>query len=398
MKKICSLMLVLAISLGLSSTTFAQTNLSASEVAEWGLTAEEAQALAMINYNLTPIRNVAFKQPLYNTQNEVVASMIYLSPVGYMIFDPVQNIVTEYSVESNHRYYTDRNADYVYGGALQYYEKEGGLIKDLKTQVAVSVDMMEELSVSPDFSAYKNNLAQTSACADMAETLARDTSIDYSIQQNAPGNSYYSYNDCYWYYDEEHLKYSTRKYNCNRSKNLSYFGYPEGTKGGVCGSVAVAILMAYYDDYRDDRYVPNNEDKSYGSYSVETYGCKLTKNLIPYIDKGTPGSVHIDWGMDNYLEDLNIDNYTSWNWFINNEGRIRYGARENRPTICGLNHPEYDNHWVVATGYKEYGYQKANGDLVTWNFYVEVNDGWGRDGVYIHINYVVSTYWLHNVS
>lgn len=49
------------------------------------------------------------------------------------------------------------------------------------------------------------------------------------------------------------------------------------------------------------------------------------------------------------------------------------------PVILGLlNHPKYNNHWVVATGYNLNSSGKGH---------YTVNDGWGNTGISISSNY-----------
>lgn len=412
MKKIYSFILVVIMSMSLSLTSFAQAELPNSKTAANILTVEETQALEMINYKLTEKRTASFKQPLHNSDNEVVASMIYLSPVGYMIFDPVENIMVEYSIESNNKYYNDKDAEYVYGGALQYYEKEGGFLKDLKTDMSISLDIVNELIVSDSFYANKDTSTQNFVNTNNNRTLERSNTIDFSIQKSVPNlnkdlsnnnTSYYANEDCYWYYYDEYLTNSTYEYNCNATYDgVNIPGKLFGKPDGVCGSVAAAILFSYYDDYRNDNYV-YNPYKNSGIYNEHTYGCSLVRDLVPRIEHGNGGSSlgQLKSGMESYLSSRNINNPVKTHWGIGTEDYVRYGASHNRPTILGAASwlgSEYSDHWVVGIGYEEYGYRKSNGNLITWNFYVKINDGHGKDDVFINISTVDCACWLYNYS
>lgn len=379
------------------------------------------QALEVINSRIEVPVSVLREQPLHNTYLEVIATLYHLSPMGYMIFDPVRNEILEYSTSHDHQFMTDDSAAYIYGGALQYFEKEGSFLTNLKSGASISLSVINQENDLPRGSDYiyaptpesvdKDQILRNAEDNEFQDIQTSSLTQNQSLSTEEIGNfsgddslSLYANQDCYWYYYSDELTLSTRFYNCNVTKNMAYFGYPEaGENDGVCGTVSVAILMAYYDDYRDDCYVPNNLDKTFGAYNENTYGCKLTKNLIPYIDGNTPGVTFLNGGIDGgpgidaYLDDVGVDNETRWNLILDNKGVIRYGASHNRPTIvgtAGLFGSTYGDHFTVAIGYYEYGYMYSDGNIYSNTFFIHINNGWGYDD-YINVSTIASTWWLY---
>lgn len=65
-------------------------------------------------------------------------------------------------------------------------------------------------------------------------------------------------------------------------------------------------------------------------------------------------------------------------------GKIKSYIQKNRPLIVGLtNHPTYEEHWVVGTGYSI-----VRSSSLGYANIVIVNDGWGNRGIRVNNVYV----------
>ena len=198
----------------------------------------------------------------------------------------IQNgIVLQYTTDNEHQFYVDKNEHYYYQGILEYYvhTNEGylnlatGSIKELNAQ---------DYSFSPnDF--YVNEVA------------INETDIDTCSATEGPVI----------------LNKTTRLYNCNKEVNFPLF-YPDKTAEelaecpGVCGSVAVGIMLECYDDYYTD--LPDgysfidSDVKMSNAYCEDIYGLELVKRLIPYIEPGANGSYFLNPGVSSYFADRGI--------------------------------------------------------------------------------------------
>lgn len=95
-------------------------------------------------------------------------------------------------------------------------------------------------------------------------------------------------------------------YNCNDSRNWSYFGVREDSDG-VCGSVALGIMTAYMDDYHTDS-THNwcvDSKKTANSGSDYMYGRDLVKDIIARIEPSGSGSFLLG-AYTYYLQDQGI--------------------------------------------------------------------------------------------
>lgn len=160
---------------------------------------------------------------LYNFHDEPIAIFYKLNPVGYAIYDYQNTPVLEYSKEHDHPFYKNPYQKYYYAGAFNYYEFSDGGFKNLATGEILNTDSVDYITPS-DFYAISPD------------------SDTYDLQ--ATEGPVYLFNE-------------TRLYNCNTDDNLSYF-FPDLPSSdlsdcpGVCGSLACAILLAYYDDYHSE--------------------------------------------------------------------------------------------------------------------------------------------------
>lgn len=158
---------------------------------------------------------------------------------------------------------------------------------------------------------------------------------------------------------------------------------------GICGSVAAAIFLMYYDDYINGDFVT-------ASYTSAD-GVSLIKYLVPHIE----GSQGLNTSVQ--VSSTSADVVSGLNWYLSTRGLsgsystvlqspgsfTTYCARirANRPVIIDLDaHPTYVEHWVVG-----YGFTNR-----TTTKYAEVSDGWGNTAILINWNYVGDIIYLNN--
>lgn len=149
-----------------------------------------------------------------------------------------------------------------------------------------------------------------------------------------------------------------------------------------CGSVAAAMYFMCLDENFNDSYVPTTLEPTTAD------GRLLVEHFIPWIDSSGTGSYVGDVlnGMRKFLAENNMSNksVTSINGA---DGLLSYivgRVSNNHPYVLDIKgHPTYKNHWVTGYGYSD-------------NFAI-VNDGWGRNGIYINLSYGASLVYIVNV-
>lgn len=194
---------------------------------------------------------ISDKKILYNEEGGTAALLYELSPVGYIVIEPNACKVVEYSL-SNAYPYVANEMNY-YNGPLQYYVKTGDLFRHSRSDSVI--DAEEFRSIRLDFEERTQSIetdSQVSLLADIPTFVKLDT----------------------------------------RLRRFSY------NPDGRCGSVAAAILLAYYHDAIDTSMVP--------SYLLtDSNGEIFTDYLKPHIEDidGTRGSRTQDIvsGLDWYM-------------------------------------------------------------------------------------------------
>ncbi len=151
-----------------------------------------------------------------------------------------------------------------------------------------------------------------------------------------------------------------------------------------CGSVAAAIFFAYYYDHINTKYVlPGN---------ITSDGFVLTRLLTKYIEPGGVKSIPatLKSGMNTYLKNLLLSDQVTYvttsNLLTTPFNKVMSSINSQVPCIISIvNHLEYENHWVVETGYDN---NTGDYDFVT------VNDGWGHTGISISVSYIYATLYM----
>ena len=145
------------------------------------------------------------------------------------------------------------------------------------------------------------------------------------------------------------------------SRNFAYYNY---NPNGICGSVASANFLQYYDDYYDDCII--SEENEYNEIGILTILTGMIEGVTDF--ETTTGSTlsKVVNGVNEYLELRSSSYRVTYNTY--DAGALCQMIKRNAPVILMLsNHPVYGNHWVVATGY-----YKEMGSLCT----VYLVDGW----------------------
>ncbi len=145
--------------------------------------------------------------------------------------------------------------------------------------------------------------------------------------------------------------YSSGMWINNSTNYPSSLGYPNG----ICGTIATAGLLAYYQDYVNVDYVPSSLRTQYS-----TSPGSLITTLFPYIDGTAPnGTVGNDlrYGGNQYLQDYSYaisgHKFVTFPLVFVWDGAVQK-INAGYPLVVGLLAAfgsSYGNHWVLAYQY-----------------------------------------------
>lgn len=139
-------------------------------------------------------------------------------------------------------------------------------------------------------------------------------------------------------------------------------------KGGLCGTYAASVFMAFYQDNLDDTIIPSFIRFKYS---------KDKSNLVHYLrlfiqKRGLPTVAYqVAHGLSSYFSYFGL-NYRARATMIGGWQRVVKRIDQGQPVIVGLNKllgSTYGNHWVVAYAYKETTEGKR---------YLKIHDNWGN--------------------
>ncbi len=161
-------------------------------------------------------------------------------------------------------------------------------------------------------------------------------------------------------------------YNSRISPTIGYtvsggFANYSYNPNGICGSVATANLLQYYDDYKSDDFIESNlENDEIGILSMLI---KKIEGVDNFVDQTKSSYLQVCNGINAYLEERDIDDYCA-EYFYYDAGVVTSSIKKNVPVILLLNgHSKYGNHWVVS-----YGYTQESGKVCVYY----IVDGWGN--------------------
>jgi hypothetical protein len=160
------------------------------------------------------------------------------------------------------------------------------------------------------------------------------------------------------------------------SRNFANYSY---NPNGICGSVASANYLQYYDDYDDDNIIP--EYNEYNENGILSVLITYIEGISDFTTKTRSSNYQVKNGINNYLSDQNVNRFVDI--YSYSSIAIKQNINRNKPIITLLNDdPTYGSHWVLIIGYYAYlGVVQG----------VYLVDGWGNLGVYFINLYSISS-------
>lgn len=296
---------------------------------------------------------VSSRIDLYDYNNEQCAVYFKQKDGGYIILDSTTMEIIEFSNGYDPTNYDINEKKQLYLGPTQYYEEtNNGFLRDK--------------NINRKCNFQKSDIKES--CQN--KTSSSGNYIDGSSYSVAVGNVYLS--------DMNTLSNSTVLVDNNIN--------------GTCGSTAATILFLYYYDYIDSKYITRAERANFNN---------LTLKLISYIEPNCGGTSYSELkkGINKFLADRNLSEnckyITNVNILFSVINKIESYIDADKPCIVGLKSstPTYGAHWVVATGYATYIWDKPDSTLPCERF-VQINDGWGNDNIWINTKYIDGTIYL----
>lgn len=278
--------------------------------------------------------------------------LIECEPVGYLIYHPESAQFVEYAADSPSPF-LGIEGDLLYGGPTQYYYKkaDGSYQNTLERERVLAAEDLQSLASQSDY--LQKELIKQSDTAALEYTQKRFVSRAAAA--------------------------STQTFYITQSSKLSGLdkcGYycPPGS-GGICGYIAAAMMLYYYDvtghrDVMDDKY--------YYNYNGKKLSAEFTKVLLQvgkdlgYGDSTT--SVTIHYTVKEYLKRRGITSntdHTSRYTPLFTFGTIGLLLESNQPVIIFGNlyspsHGKNINHAVLAYGY----HATVTGNKILFQFIV----------------------------
>ena len=241
---------------------------------------------------------------------------------GFIIAFRENGFLSEYNLDSPSKPYDiNKNGVKIYAGPFNYIELENE--RELKKTISSFTKEIKEINNA--FIAEASNYIPDSSKA----MTASWTGISSSSM----------------------TKYYSGMWVNNSTNYPTSSGYPSG---GICGTIAMAGLLAYYQDNVNSNYVPT----SLRTVNSSSPGSLIT-TLFTYIDQGAPnGTLPSDLvnGGNHFLQDYSYASpghrfvpnlLTVWNASVQK-------IYANYPLVIGLLAAlgsTYGNHWVLAYQY-----------------------------------------------
>ena len=295
---------------------------------------------------------VVSSMPLYHTDDTVIAEYYELSPEGYAIVANTGTMV-EYSLQGSRP--MPENEKVYYGGPLSYFSRteDNQYVDVCSGEVCTSSDM-ERMCVQYSTTAITTSPAPA-----------------YAVMSDDDEPSVLDWED-------DEIPYYPATY--AHSGDTCGCGY-----NAICGTVAAAILLKYYNDHICPGIVPT------WIPDPETKPANFIHYLIAYIQTNGPyvGTYAADIAdglnvfLDHHDDNHEFTNYVA-TWESFTFAKLQQLITADRPcTLLINNHPTYGNHHVVA-----YGWSITYEDFVATTRYAIVADGWGHVIVYINTDYI----------
>lgn len=311
-----------------------------------------------------PELSVASSQPLYSPTNEIAAYYYTFSPTGYAIVS-VQGEVVEWSPTATREIPTNQTV--YYAGPLSYFTKSGVSYVDVYSGEAYRAAVIAARYA--EFESTAQAYAAPTDIAPAAITPPPETPITTLSGSTAELPAAY--------------RHHGTECGC---------GYTR-----VCGTVAVCILIKYYNDYICPGIVPSwgpdpNDSGSFIHYMLTYTQPQYTDPDYDDTSNDARGAysselasgINAFWGVHNRIDAYNGYSATYGTFSYSNYKNI---ISDERPCILLLqDHYTYHNHFVVGYGWYEEYFSGVLGST-----FCTVADGWGAVGVHISTSYITQT-------
>lgn len=281
---------------------------------------------------------VKCQTPLYGANHGIIGYCLDFDN-SYLIYDISGNVI-EFSSEFNSPFFEFEGVAY-YGGPLLYCEKVNDNFVNLVTHENITVDSFSQIesqraNSSDESLSMKNSIRTMSATPTYTEQNVRTTG-------------------------------TPRALDCNVN--------------GTCSQVACAIMLVYYHDYISTKYTTD----FFASYPEALHDFLISKYLKYYDGSYGQSYKDIKSGIDQYFKDNNIANSVNYTIFEDVYAYSYYkNSLCNQPLILGLyENEESSSYWSMDHWVVEYGYKDILADGKRVSRYYLINDGYGRNGVYM---------------
>ncbi len=269
--------------------------------------------------------------------------VIECSPTGYLIYNEDAGVIMEES-ESSPSPYLDISHG-LYGGPTQYYSQDinANIVKHTITGNPLSSNQISALSnSSKNAQEMLNNQYANNEVLNYINKGIQNKEV--SIIPAAVTNSYISYGKTFFG-------------NLNTSTKMGYYSVGDG----LCGYVAAAMVLLYYDKYLDGNFIVNSTYLNSSGNAFKSNA--FTKMLYNDIGKQTLGySTTLNGSkvanvMKTYLDDKRNIDVTCWSAITVNIPSIRYQLTNRDIPVVYVN--RFDDprgsgttdHCIVVYGY-----------------------------------------------
>lgn len=332
-----------------------------------GIYAQEFETETMVNqdavsYAISKIESIELcdvvlesSKALYDVNGS--ASYILLNfENGYAIVESDSGAISQYSLESASNPYSEFTDEekWYYAGPMNYLHEE---------------DMVE----------IQGNVEIYAAIAEQNEIFLS------TAKEADAGISAMATNSWVGLPAPKMKAYASGKWVNSAANYPSSSGYPSG---GICGTIASAGLLAYYDDYINDSYVP----ASIRSRKASTPGSLIT-SLYPYIDQGKSGTINSDLskGINNFLSRYTSGTKTATYGGISTFPTAKSKIDDGCPVAIGLLSTlgsTYGNHWALV-------YQYYDDSSSTSNDLYRCVDNHGNYSATINVSWSAGIVWMN---
>ncbi|HAO60686.1 MAG TPA: hypothetical protein DCQ90_01810 [Erysipelotrichaceae bacterium] len=311
----------------------------------------ESRKIAVKDYSL-----------LYDVSDNPSYVLLTFTEGGYAIVSRSNSLIAIYDLDSKHAPYEElpKTSKKVFGGPLNYFSvnSKGQLVETntgsiyAKNQITTAMRNMNS-----DFLNQAKSI----------QLVTVESEIVYAATASWVGIP-----------SSRVSRYSTGMWINSTTNYPASQGYPVL---GICGTIAAAIMLAYFDDYIDNNYVPS----TIRIVNSSTPGSLIT-TLYNYIDKGKNGTFpwDVSSGVNSWMMAYSpIYNLSHRSWYSTFTFSLAKDDISNmRPVAIGLLEmlgSTYEDHWVTAYQFQENGIFSTS--------YYKVVDNHGSYTATIHVNW-----------